>query len=272
MDDDILVGADSSDALHFDGVYATQDDVSIVRTATTATIVIGGVDIDMDGDFTDGEFMIDARGSGSDADTTVTFVSYLPTLGEGVSVNPDAINGVANQAFLTGDGTLDFTLSLLSAVSAFSNTLGFYKVDADGNIFDVNIVFANTLSPGTTTFDLGAPGDGVQLGFFLIQDGFDLFGNLSESLAFVLSGGQAANIDAGEPLFLQSATLGMLSGATIFHSFADLNPDGADQVLSGVVPGGRQLQIGFEDLPTASGDNDFQDVVIVIRLTDDSIL
>ena len=61
----------------------------------------------------------------------------------------------------------------------------------------------------------------------------------------------------------------MLSGATVFHSFAELNPDGATQILSGVSAGDDELMIGFEDLPSASGDNDFQDVVIAIRVTND---
>ena len=43
------------------------------------------------------------------------------------------------------------------------------------------------------------------------------------------------------------------------------------QVLSGVAPGGRELLIGFEDLPSATGDNDFQDVVIRIHTNHDDI-
>ena len=60
-----------------------------------------------------------------------------------------------------------------------------------------------------------------------------------------------------------------LSAAQVFHSFANLNPNHADQVLSGVTPDGHQLTIGFEDLPRATGDNDFQDVVVTIHVTPD---
>ena len=75
------------------------------------------------------------------------------------------------------------------------------------------------------------------------------------------------------PPVLRSATLGNLTVAPIFHSFATFNPGDTNQVLSGVAPGGRELQIGFEDLPTAAGDNDFQDVVIGIRVSpDDNLL
>ena len=45
------------------------------------------------------------------------------------------------------------------------------------------------------------------------------------------------------------------------------------QVLSGTSAGGRELLIGFEDLPSATGDNDFQDVVISVRpLSDGNVI
>jgi hypothetical protein len=68
-----------------------------------------------------------------------------------------------------------------------------------------------------------------------------------------------------------SATLGVLSVASVFHSIAGLNLGNAAQVLSGVAPGGRELLIGFEDLPTGAGDNDFQDVVIGVRTNHDGL-
>jgi len=175
---------------------------------------------------------------------------------------------VADEGFLIGDGKVGFTLELRSAMSAFKNALGVYKVDADGNIFDAHIVFSNTLnvSEGAKTVTLGTPGNGVEIGFFLIQDGFAKFANLPDNLSFVTPDGQPANVDGGLPVLLKSATLGVLSGATIFHSFAALNPGEAEQVLSGVASSGHELLIGFEDLPSASGDDDFQDVVVAVHL------
>ncbi len=82
---------------------------------------------------------------------------------------------------------------------------------------------------------------------------------------------RAATVDSGLAI-LKSASLGALSGAQVFHSSAALNPNGANQVLSGVKPGGLELQIGFEDLPNATGDRDFQDVVIGIHVTGDGFL
>ena len=47
---------------------------------------------------------------------------------------------------MTGDGAVRFTLELKSAISSFANTLGVYKVGADGTISDVQVLFANTLN------------------------------------------------------------------------------------------------------------------------------
>ena len=66
-----------------------------------------------------------------------------------------------------------------------------------------------------------------------------------------------------------SSTQGAINSHPIFHSFAGLNPDGSVQALSGVKSGGQQLQIGFEDLPMATGDRDYQDVVVGIHATGD---
>lgn len=71
-----------------------------------------------------------------------------------------------------------------------------------------------------------------------------------------------ADLDAGLPLVLQSASLGLLDDATVFHGFSTLTPGDAVHVLSGVAPGGRALEIGFEDMEFGAGDNNFQDVVL----------
>jgi hypothetical protein len=126
------------------------------------------------------------------------------------------------------------------------------------------------VTPAQQTVDLGMPGNNERLGFFLIQDGFDIYGKLPDNLSFVASNGAGpADLDNGLPVLLHSATLGNLTAAQILHSFANLNPNHADQVLSGLTPDGHVLTIGFEDLARATGDNDFQDVVVAIHVTPD---
>jgi serralysin len=128
------------------------------------------------------------------------------------------------------------------------------------------------VAPGARSVGLGTPADGERVAFFLIQDGFRSFGALPDDLSFVTPGtGAASDTDIGIPPQLQSESRGAIS-ATIFHSLSALNPAEAIQVLSGTSSGGRELLIGFEDLPSATGDNDFQDVVIGIRATTEDFL
>ena len=137
------------------------------------------------------------------------------------------------------------------------------------------MLFDNTLNvaSGAGNVDLGTPADGERIAFFLIQNGYSKFGVLPDNLSFVAPGSQdPADIGTGADPVLHSATLGDLTGATIFHTMSTLNPNDAVQMLSGVASGGQELLIGFEDLPTVSGDNDFQDVVIGIHINNDGLL
>ena len=248
---------------------------SLSITADQTVLSSGGSSVTLDGSFAgNGAFILSARGLGADAHTGISYVNYLPTLAEGVSVDTASINGLAAQPFLSGDGAVHFTLEFKSAVSAFANTLGIYKIAADGTISDVHVLFGNTLdvAAGAHTVDLGVPASGERIGFFLIQDGFHAYGTLADDLSFLAPGtGQAATTNSGLAI-LSSASAGALTTAQVFHSSAGLNPDGATQVLSGVLAGGLALQIGFEDLPTATGDRDFQDVVIAIHVNGDGFL
>jgi hypothetical protein len=117
---------------------------------------------------------------------------------------------LTNQPFLTGDSVVRFTVTLQAAISAFANTLGYYKVTTDGTITGVDILFADTRNPGATTVSLATPGSGEQIGFFLVQNGFGQFGALPYNLSFVAQDSSAAQYDAG-PVFLMCATLGVLT-------------------------------------------------------------
>ena len=276
LNGDAIAGFGPDDGLDIQGVLIGRAALNIATSANAATVSVGGSSFEMTGDFSGGDFMTVARGAGADAHTMVTFVPHLPSLSEGMSVNTASINGVANEPFLFGDGSVRFSLELKSAVSAFHNTLGVYKVAADGTIGDVHILFTDTLnvSDAARTVDLGTPETGARLAFFLIQDGFDAYGGLPNDLTFVTPGTTVpANIAVDNAVTLHSATLGDLVAVPVFHSNPVFNSAlGTVQVLSGVTPGGGELQIGFEDVSTLTGDNDFQDVVVSIRTLDDDIL
>ena len=234
----------------------------------SATLSLPDATTKLNGTFTDGDFMIDTRGSGDQEHTTFSFVQFMPTPdGKQKGLVLRVINGIANQPFLTGDGSVDFTLTFNEAVSAYDNTLGYYEVSADGTMHDVHILFGNTHDAAAgQTVDLGVPNNNESIGFFLIQDGFDQYGSLPNDLSFLSPSMQlAANLNSISTPVLLSASHGTLTAAQIFHSFDALNPGGAPQVLSGVPPGAHNLQIGFEDLQNGKGDNDFQDVVVSIN-------
>lgn len=272
LDGDVIAGFTAGDTLDIVGAAIGRTGLVVDLAAGRVTLGAGGSSFELLGDFSGGEFMTVGRGSGGSEHTLLSFVEHLPSLAEGVAVAPADINGIANAPFLIGDGSVRFTLDFKSAVSQHSNTFGVYRVAADGTISDVEILFANTLAvpAAAHTVDLGTPGEGEQLGFFLIQDGFDRFGVLPDDLSFVAPGGASpADLDAGVAPVLHSATRGDLAGAVIFHSFATLNPGDTVQVLSGAAPGGRELQIGLEDLSTNSGDKDFQDVIVGVRASSD---
>ncbi|MGH8429772.1 MAG: 5'-nucleotidase C-terminal domain-containing protein, partial [Solimonas sp.] len=271
LNGDVVAGFGAADTLDILGSNIGRDRIDIMQSENTTTVHVEETTFQLTGDFADGDFMAVARGSGADAHTLMTFEPFLPDLQETVGVDPASINGVTNEAFLIGDGATRFTAEFKSAVTGFHNTLGYYKVAADGTIGDVHLLYADVLdvAEAERTVDLGTPADGEKVAFFLIQDGFTTYGGLPDDLSFVTSGTTtAADVDIGVAPVLRSATLGNLTGVPVFHSIATLNPDDASQVLTGVTKGGRELQMAFEDGPTASADNDFQDIIFNISVQD----
>ncbi|WP_421996261.1 M10 family metallopeptidase C-terminal domain-containing protein [Reyranella sp.] len=271
MDGDTVFDFGQSTTIDVAGALIGRLQLGVAQSGGSTTLTMGETEMLLEGVYSGGDFMAVARASGVGLHTEITFEPFLPTLFEGVSVAPQAVNGIANQSFLTGDGLVRFSATLNGGISSFNNTVGWYTVAADGTIRGVDILFANAHAPGQTTISLGIPASGEQIGFFLIQDGFDRFGALPEDLSFLNQGSLTpGNAFGGLPLVLQSATRGILD-AVVFHSFQDLNPGHADQVLSGTAPGGRVLQLGFEDLPAGTGDNDFQDVLLTVLASRDDV-
>lgn len=256
---DIISGMGTSNAIDILGAEFDRSDLVITFTEDSATFTVETFSFRADGFFSGGDFMLTPRILEGEDRTLITFVNFLPMLAEGVTVDPSLINGVANPTFLYADGETSFAMTMVSADSAFQNTLGYYKISTTGSISDVEILIDNTMDSAVDgqTFAFGAPAEGEQIGFFLIQDGFRAYGDLSDDLSFVS--------DGGSDYQLYSASRGFLTQTEVFHSWSQFNPDDLDQVLSGVEPGGEVLQIGFEDLVNGQGDNDFQDVIIALQ-------
>ena len=146
LNSDMILGFGRATTVDITGSLIGRDALAVTQFGSTTAIGAGGLSFGLNGLYSGGDFMSVALGSGANAHTMVTFVNYLPNLVEGLSVNPTAINGIANEPFLSSDGSIGFTASLKNAVSAHSNTLGVYRISADGTIFDVHVVFANTLA------------------------------------------------------------------------------------------------------------------------------
>lgn len=274
LNGDTVSGFGHGDTIDITGSLIGRDSLGVTKVGDGVSLSAGGSSFHLSGDFSGGDFMAVARGSGADAHTLVTFENFLPNLREGVSVTPSAINGVTNQPFFEGDGAVRFSVELKGAVSDYHNTLGTYRIAEDGTISDVHIVFSDTraVAPGTTV-DLGVPGNNQKIGFFLIQNGHDVYGTLPDNLTLVAPGTtNAANANSGVAPVLHSATLGDLGSAAVFHAFSTLNAGSEQHVLSGTSAGGHELLMGFDDQQMALSDKDYQDVLISVKTNKDGLL
>ncbi len=278
LNDIKVVGFNETTTLTVESEDFDRDQLTIAPGSTVLE-----VDLDRDGtsditttllgDFSDGDFIVFGDGT----DTDIGFAHFLPDLMDRAARADDEINGVVNQAFLTGDGTTNFKVQLQDlGFAAFQNTLGVYEITPTGEITDARILFENTRDarsdPSTAEAIINGVEAGNTLGFFLVQNGnrvdpgvFD-----ADTLSFVTGGGAAGSAFGDEALFLEAD--GQRSAATVFHSFnADLNVDGLQHVLSGAAGDNNALVFGFEDL-TGNGDRDFEDVVFSIERIDDVLL
>lgn len=248
------------------------EDAAFDRDALTVSTGSAILDIDVDGDeqsdatitaegdFLAGDFMAVADGVG----TAISFETFLPQLIDEQAVDPELINGIINEAFLRGDGATAFevTLSDLAAAS-FQNVLGAYEVDTDGAIIDARIIVANTKTDKTANAVIDGVEAGHQVGFFLVQNAADWAASLSpgDEISFVDSAGASATRSSDEA---RLAVNGSTVDEITFHSIeAGLNPEDVQHALSGVAPGGKVINVGFEDL-VGGGDQDYQDVIFTV--------
>ena len=265
MNGDTIFNFGLATSIDIVGTLAGRDQLTVSHFGGTTTLSIGQTAILLEGAYSDGAFMAAARVGADGLHTEIAFAPFLPVLFEGVQVAPTAINGIANPSFLRGDGLVKFTVTLEAAMSSFGNAVGAYRMADNGSTSGVHLLFADTHASGAlqTTLQLGTPAGGESIAFFLVQNAAGTFGALPDDLSFTAVGGH---------LVLTSTSLGPLTNVTVFHSVQSLNPNGAIQVLSGVTTDGKDLRIGFEDLPNGQGDNDFQDVVLRIHTDRNDVL
>jgi hypothetical protein len=273
--DDTVTDFTTEDRLLFEGAGFGRGDMTV--SSGPARL---GIDLDGDGsedghltltgDFTTGDFMAVTTGS----DTQVTFEDFLPALSAGARVDPALVNGVINQAFLNGDMSDRFEVTLLPNIgfAAFDNVLGAYEIASDGSILEARILSFDAKAQAGTTISVDGIAAGNNLGFFLVQDAADAFAAFSDadSFAFVDAAGAPASVEDGAGVRLQ--VNGTDVAQPVFHSFSQtLNADGVQHALSGVESGGESIVMGFEDL-VGGGDSDYEDLVFRIEAVEDAII
>ncbi len=181
------------------------------------------------------------------------------------------------------------TVTFISESAGHKNTLGVYKIAADGSIYDVDVIWANASLKGSDgdlvsgksseKLELKA---GERLGFFIVPDGFSQSGMsklLADSKAgwkFVDAKGNAGNVNGGTELKLvhvdakgKETDIKSAYGTSVFHSVDDgskgLNGDKMNHVVAEVDSLTGKLKIGFEDLK-GGGDKDFDDSVFTLDI------
>ena len=196
-----------------------------------------------------------------------------------------------NQGVQLGNVTISYettvTATYLFTEAGYKNSLGFYRIGADGSIHDVSIVMRNQHDHAYgTEFTYAYNGaEGDTLGTFIIADGLThsaAYRNADLStgtLQFIYdyNGANERPANAGDDghfvsLVYTNGGVETVFNVTVYHSslsggIPSLNADGLVHAMSGLAdandPGA--LRIGFEDM-NYLGDADFDDVVFDIRV------
>ena len=212
----------------------------------------------------------------------------------------DEIHGNSGNDTLYGSGgpsfvnlsafniTEDYEGSVIfqSESAGYKNSLGSYKVSAEGLITDVQFHFPNASLPGSggntqsgTTSDLSMQA-GDQLGFFIVANGYSYNNSYSDmnfnegQLEFRNTDGSIATINSVNPSLWFVDTDGSETKLVYnaYHTAAgvesgnyQLNPDGIAHTVGLADTDAGLITLGFEDLYNG-GDKDFDDSVFSVDI------
>jgi|GEM_PF-467141 len=188
-------------------------------------------------------------------------LSGLPEIPE-QGINPDHFS-------LAADHTV--TLTFDGEEAGFKSSVGYYKIGADGEITDVDVIWDNASLPGSggqlaagtsVELDLAA---GESFGTFIIANGYSQndFSSLGEgAFEFRTQDGDPATMSDGVPdlVFVGADGTEQDIFGAVYHAIGGetLNPDGQVHVATGQ-SGDNGVALNFEDLPNL-GDQDFNDI------------
>ncbi len=216
----------------------------------------------------------------------------FPHLMEGVNINNLVPPGTV--ALGLADGNMHFdtdataTLTFREGFAGYNNTLGIYRIAADGTMEMGTILWANTKTAGlNVAHTIELPGtEGGDFGFFIIADGdrkntgytgLDItgegnvrfvydYGLMTERAATVNDDGNHVKMvyDDGA---MEKVLKGYHYHTTERGGSTDINWDHQTHMVSGLVNIGQQdvLRVGFEDLPNL-GDADYEDVFFDLNI------
>ncbi|MEQ6345674.1 tandem-95 repeat protein [Vibrio cyclitrophicus] len=211
-----------------------------------------------------------------DQDLSETLTVTVDGVPEGSVIQYDN-EGVLNDQDngITSYNDTEITVTFEGETAGYQNTAGYYKVDEDGNITGVEVVYENAsqvdgggdLVPGQDQFSFQVE-EGESFNLFLIPNGHqhnDFDAMQDGQYEFRAEDGSPANMDTVDPQLVFVATDGTetviqgQNGDAIFHggSSSQLNQDGIEHTRTTVNEDG-ELVYGFEDL-YGGGDADYSD-------------
>lgn len=170
----------------------------------------------------------------------------------------------ANYTF-TSDATV--SARLVSIGTNNTNSIGYYKIGASGEISDVTFLFqvngGSTDSAGDV-IDLDVA-NGETIGLFILSEGVDGFDtNAGQFEIRDASGDPATTASTSTQLFFVTGTgETALSGSLLHTNNPSMNAGGKDAAFVGFSDANAGLRLGFDDdEPFIVDDNDFNDVVV----------
>ena len=211
-----------------------------------------------------------------DQDLSETLTVAVDGVPEGSVIQYDN-EGVLNdqENGITSYNDTEITVTFEGETAGYQNAAGYYKVDEDGNITGVEVVYENAsqvggggdLVPGQDQFSFQVE-EGESFNLFLIPNGHqhnDFNAMQDGQYEFRAADGSPANMDTVDPQLVFVAADGTetvvqgQNGDAIFHggSSSQLNQDGIEHTRTTVNEDG-ELVYGFEDL-YGGGDADYTD-------------
>ena len=205
-------------------------------------------------------------------------------LNEIEGVDPEDLTGIdMSDVSLPNEHSVSVTFQGEGA--GYQNSLGFYKIDADGNITDVEFVWENAsaqgsggdLEPGASTVDLDLDA-GESFGFFIVGNGNNQnnYSEFGDGHLEFRDGDGGAGVDSSNPqlVFVRDDGTVIEVNGNVYHTAGmgdqtSLNADGEQHAVTGLNTVTGTLMIGFEDL-FGGGDSDFNDLMISVDIGADN--